>query len=161
MRLRLPPTTDISDHVGLIGRGHRTRTLPRGSKTVVLAAENMLMNMLMENELFFSKSIIVPMLDLFRLFTFSGGTDELVCIQADSTPLVVIVNNLCNLCFVPPEEQKHCGQNECVHQQHLSRTDEYKEYGYVQRKMQFQRETVTHQARRDMYFREQQKQREN
>lgn len=66
MRLRLPPTTNVSDHVGLIGRGHRTRTLPHGSKTIILAAENILINMLREEEPFFLRGSTavtpVPML---------------------------------------------------------------------------------------------------
>ncbi len=53
MCLRLPPTTDISDRMGLTGSSHRTRTLPQGSKTIVDAAENVSMNMLIEEEPFF------------------------------------------------------------------------------------------------------------
>lgn len=52
MRPRLPPITNISHSVGLMGLGHRSRT-PQSSKTVGLATENTLINILSEEEAFF------------------------------------------------------------------------------------------------------------
>ena len=81
MRLRLPPTTNISDRVGLIGRGHRTRTLPHHSKTIILAAENTLMNMLRGEEPFILRgTTAVSPAAVFGCSTSSGGKEELVCI---------------------------------------------------------------------------------
>lgn len=40
----------MSDHVKLIGRALRTQTLPHGCRTVVLAGENILINMLRDEK---------------------------------------------------------------------------------------------------------------
>lgn len=52
MRPRLPPITNNSDSVGLMGQGHRSTT-PLSSKTVGLASENTLINILCEERAFF------------------------------------------------------------------------------------------------------------
>lgn len=56
---RLPPITNISDSVGLLGRGHRSRA-PQSSKTVGLASENTHINILREEgALFFIKDAVL------------------------------------------------------------------------------------------------------
>lgn len=52
MCLRLPPTTNITDSVGLMERGYRSTT-PQSSRTLGLASENILINILSEEEVFF------------------------------------------------------------------------------------------------------------
>lgn len=70
--------------MGLIGRDHRTRTVPHSSKTIILAAENILMNMLREEEPLFLKIVLLlhqcQCEASLGFFTSSSEPDELVCI---------------------------------------------------------------------------------
>lgn len=51
--LRLPPTTSMSDHVKLMGRALRTKTVPHGSRAVVPAGENVLIYMLRDEKQYY------------------------------------------------------------------------------------------------------------
>lgn len=116
---RLPPTTSISDRVGLRGGGNRTTTLPRRSKTIALSAENIIMNMLREEEPFFLRGSAPE--PVFRLVTSSGAIDELVCILKEiSLPLTLL--KIYGIHFFSQKSKNIIAKWLCAHPQILSRT---------------------------------------